>query len=406
MRTYQLGLAALAAGLAALAPVAHAQPGRAHAVGDVQGAKLDRSIVPARGFVDDAMAFHSAGGRLVYVNSDAAELCELEVVDLAQAGAALARIDVSRLTTTPIDVQFAGDGEHFLIVYRTGAADDAPRAAALIDATGKPTRRFGPASDIAVTRYGGSTAVVSYDERRDRTRKGEVRITHTVEALDAATGKRLGKTTQLIADESGYVDPLGFRIQYWIDGYTRAVGVKDGTWDRKEDQRAPDQSATYDLPQRVFSRVVPIADPRGLIERTRIRAEHPNESSFVRVSDDLTGVLWFDGDAEPRSIELAEPVHHYDPRSLVYHATPDGGMMLSLTLDPVNPDAVARKKADERWLDLYSLAPGASKAARRARLLVGQRGVRWIASPTTWAVLEQHIGFSRGGKALHLYRLE
>src|SRR5688572_14398678 len=47
-----------------------------------QDAVLAQTIAPTRGFVDTPLTFDTAGGRLLYVNTDAAELCELVVFDL------------------------------------------------------------------------------------------------------------------------------------------------------------------------------------------------------------------------------------------------------------------------------------------------------------------------------------
>ena len=81
----QAGLAGLVTAgllLAGTANTADAQRRKSPALVD---AKLTETIKPFRGFVDDPFEFDSAGGRLLYVNADAASLAELRVIDLTQA---------------------------------------------------------------------------------------------------------------------------------------------------------------------------------------------------------------------------------------------------------------------------------------------------------------------------------
>jgi len=389
--------------LGTVAATSNAQVRRGPAPGTVQGATKVHQVDPPRGFVDDPMAFDGAGGRLLYVNTDAGNLVNLEVIDLAQGGAPLATVDLSEVAPLPDEVHLAPGGDRFVVIYRTSADKRASKAAVLIDGAGKVVRRFGPALDVAYTRYDGTPAVVSYTRTDKRGRKG-LRVLHTVEARALATGKRLGKKVTLEADDTGHVERLGFRIQYWRDGYTRAHGIKEGTWDRKEDQRSPDKYAVYDVPARTFSRVEAIGNLVKHAEDTAVYREF-SAARFARVPRDRSGVVVYDeGGARP--LQFAEPFSHYLPESLAYQAVANGGMYVSLTIDPVHPDAVARKKADDPWVDLYYVAPGQTKAKRVARLMAGKRGIHWRASATHWAVLDKHVGFSRGGKSLTLYRLK
>jgi len=433
---------------------AEGQPRRQLTEGAVERLRLVHSVEPARGFIDDPLAFDGAGGRLLYFASDAGSLVELHVLDAWQSFAKLVTIDLSTRVSVPEAAHFVLDGEHVLVIFREGAAPDAPKRAVLVDRRGKVKRSFGPATDIGYAMYDGAEAVSLYERKRRRDRDGKVSITHTVEVRRLGSGRRLGKKTTLVADESGRVASSGFRIEHWQDGYATAVGIKDGTWDRKEDQRSPDVLACYDLPHRVFSKTAAIGDPRRHAKLALALAEHDNEASFLRVTEDLSGLQWFRNGA-PAAVRLAEPFEHYDPKSLRYQGSPDGGAYFSLTIDPVNPDAVARKKADPKWLDLYrlerrsvcgpsenaemqagqvgthdrgatqacapgcaiaprshdggkligALEPGTATAKRLGRLLVGKRPVAWIASGEHWVVLDKHIGFSRGGKSLRVYAI-
>jgi hypothetical protein len=389
-----------------LAAPAAAQPKRRYKPGDVKDAKLVETIKPLKGFVDDGVVFDGAGGRLVYINSDSGTMSTLKVLDIGQKFAEIRTIDLSSFTTTPTRVELVPGSESIYVAYRVGSGDDATIAAALVDSNGKVKRKFGPATDVRLTTYEGDLVVVTYDVARKRTKKGEVQMSHTVEVRALESGKRVGKKVTMLADDSGYVKKLDFKLQYWQDDYLTAVGIKGGQWDRKQDQRSPDSAGRYDIVQRLFAKRRLIKDVTEHALRVQIRAEHPNEASFLRVTNDLTAVQWVTEAGEIADVEFAEPFHHYDPKSLRYQLAADGGMYFSLTIDPVNPDAVGRKKADPKWLDLYRVAPGKTKAKRLARLLVGKRDVEWVASAEHWAVLQKHVGFSRGGTELDVYKLK
>jgi len=369
----------------------------------IRGAKLIKSFEPSRGFIDNPFTFDSAGGRLLYVSADAATRATVTVVDVNQHTRLLS-VDISAFTTKPESVSFVLDGEHFLAVERH--EDTGKAKAALIDKKGKIIRRFGPADDIVATEYDGKDAVVTYTVKRTKKKKGAPKLQHHVHVVDLATGKTIGKKTTIETDLDGVSNKLDFSIKYWTDDYTRAVGVKGGSWDRKENQRAPDYEAWYEVPTRTFSKRVAI---KNVMEHTRMLrklGEHTNEKQFITVATDLSGVVLNDRSGMKKAIKIALPFHHYNHKSLEYRETADGSMFFVLRVDPVHPDAVARKKAVTDWIDLYELRPGSAKAKRRARLfLPKKRGIHWRATSEFWAVTPRHVGFSRGGKRLELYKL-
>ncbi len=365
------------------------------------GASKVTSVKPEHGFVDDPMAFDEAGGRLVYVASSMAGHSELRVIDLAQKGAQLSSIDISSFTTAPQEVSFALDGEHFFVVAHDR---DKKEIGALVGPKGV-VHTFGPANDLRLTTFQGKQAVVSYVQEWKHGKKGPS-VLHTVGITDLASGRRLAKPRTLIADEAGKVAKLDFTISYWTDSYTRIVGVKGGTWDRKEDQRSPDQEAWYEVATGTFTRTFPIKDVIAHRKLQKLLAAHDNQPIFVNVAHDLSGVLYYDH-GNPRPIGLTETFSHYDPKSLLMQpVSPDGTVFFTLTINPVNPDAVARRRAVARYLDLYQLAPGAKKAVRRARILLrDKRERKWRATPESWVVVPKHIGFDRGGKVIDIYAL-
>ncbi len=373
------------------------------ATAKIVGATLAHTIEPTKGFIDDPFQFDGGGSRLVYVNSDAASRAEAVVWDLAQQKP-IRTVDLSAFTIAPLRVEPAIDGDHLFVVVSEG--DGGRFNAALIDPAGKVVRRYGPASEVLRTRYGGKDAVVLYSVEEKRAKNGPRMVHHSVEVFALETGKRLGKKTELVTDLNGYSKQLDFSLKGWRNEYTVAVGIQGGRWNKKEDQRSPDAEGWYELPRRSFVKTVAISDPMAHTKKMQALANHPNETQRVQVADDLSGLVRVvDGDAAP--IELSHPFRAYDHTTLRAQTRPDGTIFFTLEIDPVNPEAAARKRAEVVWLDLYELLPGATRAMRRARLrLDDQSELSWRATSSTWAVVPRHVGFDRGGKLIRLYALD
>jgi len=370
-----------------------------------QDATLLHTLTPVRGFVDSPLSFDAAGGRLLYVNTDAAALCELVVWDL-NTKTEIMRLDLKPFTTAPLTVQDVVDGEHFLVVAK--GPSEGTVAGAILDGKGTVTRKFGPATDIVRTQYDGEDALTVYqrEEIAPKKKKEHPSIRHTVEVFALGSGKRLGKRAVVTTDLEGFSQKLDFKINHWTLGYTRAIGIKGGEYDKKEDQRSPNIEAWYDLPRATFAKKIPIADLMEHTKRLQVLAQHPNESTFVAIAPDLSGLILYVDGAGPTPVELAEPFRHYLHTSfLPQPAQPGQPVFFTLEIDPVHPDAVERKRAEEKWLDLYMLTPGAKRADRVARLPLDddQPGYRWRARPSRWVLIPRHIGFERGGASLLIY---
>jgi len=391
MRTFGLSLAVV---ILAGTGTAAAQP-------ELEGATLAVKLKPQIGFVDDPFAFDGGGGRLLWINADADKRAELRIVDLAQAGAQLAAIDISKFTTSPIRADFVLDGNRYFVVARD--SDDAALTAALIDGAGKVVRRFGPATDIRL-RQSARAEVVTYNRVQQNPKKGTPTIQHNIAIYDLASGRRKVQR-QLVAAESGMVAKLDFRIVAFASEYTRVMGIKGGVWDKKEDQRTPDVEAWYDLAAGKFISKVDITDVIAHAKKQKLLADHPNQDPFLMVAEDLSGLHLVEGGVA-RRVELAEVFHHYDHKSLqVQSAAPGATIYFTMTIDPVHPDAVARKRAVTQYIDLYELKAGERKATRRSRL---KRPGNFLfrATGEHWAVLPLHLGFSRGGTEMRVYALK
>ncbi|MBL4635114.1 MAG: hypothetical protein JKY56_14675 [Kofleriaceae bacterium] len=372
----------------------------------VESATLAQTISPAEGFIDDPFTFDSAGSRLLYVNSNTENQAQLVVVDAVQ-NTILRRVDIASFSKKPSRVEFALEGEHYLV---WGEEKAGKVKVALIDSKGKIVRSFGPAVDVVSTRYQGVEAVVVHDvgdiKARKRQKDNQPVIRHSVGIYSVAKGKLLGKKSNLDLTGENESPSLNFRFKYWTENFTVAVGIKGGEWDRKEGQQSPDVEGWYSMPNRTFSKRLAI--PNLIEHRQRLARlmKHSGKGNMVVVKRNLSGID-FVKEGLFSAIELAEPFHHYNAGSLVVQQSEGAEVFFTITIDPVHPDAAAERKAVKPWVDLYEYLPGTKKAVRRARMLgYGTRRYAWRANHDYWAIVPRHIGFERGGTSILLYKLD
>jgi hypothetical protein len=348
-------------------------------------------FVPAAGFVDDPVG--TDGKRVAFVVADTAGTAELRVVDLA--GSELAPpIDLAAVTLKPTALAFIGD--RVLVI---GGETDAQLAALVDLKTKKIVYRTPPVNRATLVVRDGKQLVALY--KREPSKVG---TRHTVELRAAATGKRVGKVKTLEVDGTDKHAKLEFRINHWVNGFTRAVGIKGGTWNKQEDQRSPDVEATYDVITGKFLATSPIPDLVAQRKRFSVLAAAEGKDTFVRLKEDLSEIeLWQDGTRT--AVTLDQPLVAYgDPRRSLDLAAGPKGPWIALQVDPVNVEAVKRQKADIEYWDLFEV-DGGTKATRRGRLFAGGQRFRFgFAGDRLW-VLERNVGFDRGGKALVFYTL-
>jgi hypothetical protein len=214
------------------------------------------------------------------------------------------------------------------------------------------------------------------------------------------------KKQKLVADQDEFIKSLDLTLLYWKNGYTQLVGKKKGEYDKLKDQRMNDGEGIYDLVGNQLLRNILIQDVIEYTKLAALRAQHHNQALFVHVTEDLKGVELVTSDDKRVPVKLAEAFHMYDSTSLQSEIGRDGIVYFTLTIDPVNPEAVNRKKQDPEVIDLYRLDPtGDGKATRLARLPKGDRRFGWHHSGGTWVVLRKHKGFGRGGGELEVYSL-
>jgi hypothetical protein len=109
-------------------------------------------------------------------------------------------------------------------------------------------------------------------------------------------------------------------------------------------------------------------------------------------------------------LTLGTPVQNYERKSLrEQEDAASRTLYFSFALDPLNPDALGRQKADKPYLDLYRAQLSADgKSADTTRLLrapVDDRPAIWVLDHGHVAVLRKHKAFSRGGNEIEVYAI-
>src|SRR5450432_658796 len=367
-------LGALAVALISL-PVA-AQPAKQP---PLVGATEVQSFGAPTGFIEDAIGYDDQ--RIAYVVADGSTKTELHI---AQPNVPEVVVDLSAFTLHPISIKLLGSR-----VFVVGLDANNEQMGAMLDKA-KVIWKVGPATHITVL-----DKKIAIDHLTGTRRE--------VELASLETGKRIAAGHAFELDVTGTNKALDFHVNHWSDGWTKAYGIKGGEWDRKENQRTADVEATYDLVTGKFSDRHPIEDLFEQRKRFQVLADANGSLDFVRMSWDNTGVVaWRAGKSTP--IELDQALTQYDPKSLQGEIEPDGTVWIALKVDPVNPDAVARKKADSEYLDIFK-AGADGKAVRKMRVLAtGARHRFGVIHDKVW-LLERSNGFDRGGKALTFYSI-
>ncbi|HEY4238822.1 MAG TPA: hypothetical protein VGM88_03370 [Kofleriaceae bacterium] len=364
----------------AFTAAAHAQKPAAPPV--IGATEVARYAAPS-GFIDDPVA--AEDDRIAYVIADAATKAELHVAALSRQDETV--LDLAPVTLHPVQLAFVGPR-----VFVVGANEDGTVSAALVDPKAKRPVIYKIAAAANITVLKDRVAVHRVSAAGKTTR-------HDVEILALDSGRRIA-AHGIELDATGFDAKLEFRVNHWSDGYTRAYGIKTGEWDKKEDQKMPDAEATLDV---VTGKVLETHAIKDLFEqhkRFAVLADQKERVDFVRADKgELT--LWRGGVAAP--VTLDQAFTNYDPASLQFQMTADGAW-IALKVDPVNPDAVARKKADLEYFDIFKVTDG--KGVRRARVYAKDMRHRFgfIGGDKFWLV-ERNAGFERGGKNLVVYQL-
>jgi hypothetical protein len=421
----------------------------------VVGATETMKLVPPFGYLDEPVAVD--GGRIAYVVSDSSTKSEIHVVHLGCAACveqhAEIVADISAFTLHPIGLRLVGN-RAFVI----GATDDGGQIAALVElgpmppavapvappaaaapspaappaaapapaatataaapttpvatpAAAKPAPKapkgkapgtivykLGPATHITVIARDKQTRVAVH--KATPTEKG---ARHTVDLVAIETGRKVsgGKAFEL---EGAQNKKLELTVNHWMEGYTKVGGIKGGEWSKKENQRSPDVEAVYDLVAGKLVETRPITDLFEQRKRFQLLADAGNGTPFLRPAWDNQSIqLW--KLSVGKTLELDQPIGNYDLTSLQATVLADGSAWFALKVDPVNADAVARKKADPEYLDVFHAGTD-GKAVRKARVLA--KGIKHrfgVAGDSGFWLVERSPGFDRGGTKLATYTI-
>ncbi len=358
------------------------------------GAEPVIAVAAQTGFVDDPVA--SDGQRLAYLIGDSTK-SELHVMTIATKQDQV--VDISAVTLHPIALALVGD--RALVV---GQTDDGQQTATLVELSAHG--KVAPGAAVFTVPAATTMTLIMRDGKQrlvvHRAAPTKTGMRHDVQIVALENGRALS-TGHLELDATGNDPKLELHVNHWADGFSRAVGTKGGEWDPKENQRTPDGEATYDLATGKFIDKHAIDDLFEQRKRYQVMADAGGVVDFAHMAwDNSAPQIWRNG--HPKPVELDQAMQQYDPKSLQGIVAVDGTAWIALKVDPVNADAVARKKADPEYFDIFTVSAD-GKATRKARVLGTNTRFRLGVIGDKFWLLERSSGFDRGGKSLTLYQL-
>jgi hypothetical protein len=352
---------------------------------------------PDKGFIDDPMAFDGDEGRFAFVHTDSAQFMKIVVIKTSSFKPEV-EIKVGDATLVPKGLHFTPDGRHLVFIWMDGYKGT---HGAMLYAlpSGKRLKKAGPATHAAVVAHKGKQLLVLTGVKTT----GQGANDHTITAYHTKSFRRAGGG-RITVEADLNIKKLKLRLLYWESGHASLVGMQKGAYDKKRDIRLPERGVRYD----VLSRKVVWAEaPKEVVawhKTTTMRPNHPGQLRFLEVSDDLKSLHYVDRNNNLGKVTTPVKWKLYEPKSLVQHESWDGRTLhFSMTVDPVNPDAVRRKKADAERVDIYRVDPG-PKARPVGQVLTGKRLFRWQPGRRFFSYLVKLKGFSRGGKEIRIYR--
>ena len=380
-------------GLVAIAALALASPPAL--AGEPPTPRLVDHLHAEGDFIDDPFALSDDGTRIAWITTDGATHSRVHLAAVGSAGAKGSARDFAYSSITPERVDFL-DAERVIVIERnpeTGMA-----RGQVYGPSGAARDKFGPATDIALAVVGGTPAIVTYTKSGTRT------FTHTLATYRRDNLRPLAKKV-LVENGEGRVTVPGGAAKplFFEDGYAVLVAQKEGAYDKAHDIRKPDAEARVEVFSGKLVTEREIKDVVAFAELQLIRKRHQNERNFVRFSDDLKRFELVDADDVITELQTPRPLGKYDPQTLAFQSAGRGALDVSLTVDPVNPEAVKAQKADKDWLDVYHLDVKERKLTEVARVDGQKRATAWRLAGGRLGVLRKHKGFGRGGEELEIF---
>lgn len=342
------------------------------------------------GFIDDCYALRDDGKAVAYITTDGATAATLHLADVGGksvdiAGAPTDAVAVAWLSPTRVLVVRGKDGGSTAQVFTAAGPDKA-----------KP---IGPFGRFAFTKIDGKRAFVTY------TRSEKRLVEHAIAAYAVDTLKPLKKRT-FREDAEGQIKqgPSSLKPLWWADGFTVLAGLRAGEFDKSRDMRRPDRYARLDVLGGKLLSETEVQDILAFTQVSLVRRDAPNEPVILRYSDDHKKLMMIDGITE-HEIVLPRQLWKYDPATLAWQTIDDQHAAASLTIDPVNPDAVSRQKADVDEIELYDIDRQTLKARPLLHIAGEGRRSSWQVAANRLLLLRKGKGFDRGGVALELFDL-
>jgi hypothetical protein len=383
----------------ALALAALGAPRPAAAKGAPKPLEPLQSLKPAEGYFDEAFALEPGGARLYLVRTDGATFAKLEIADLA-AGKTTASFDLPRDRAEVDRLEPLPDGKGVVLISRAGTPEAPLLAATLIDGAGKAGARIGPFH--AFGRPNGGDALLLAFDRKLGSHDNDVTYTVTPYKLDGLTA--VGKP-RVYRTVGGELKAPPFRVLDFVDGFARAVGERPRAYVKKDDVREPPRMAALDTLSGKITDEAEIGDVMAWTQAGKLRARHPGQAVFAELNQDDSGVDVVDAMGKKQPVDLAVPFGLYDAKSLKDQEGPErGAFYFGIAVDPLNPDALKRQKADLPMLDIYAAKAKEESPSLRGRVFI-PRNVIWRAGYGKLVVLKRFKSFTRGGDELDVYPL-
>jgi hypothetical protein len=354
-----------------------------------------------KGFIDDPFALDAETNRLAILRTDSASFAALEIIDLGTAKAVQA-FRVGDPQALFERVLFAGDG----VVVITRHPSTGRRTAQRFNAHGKPAGAVGPATDLAVVAHGGAPTIVSWD--RKTAASGD--STYVVARYRLDTFARVGSGRSWTIAKDGTLKEPPLSVITWQEGYTQIVGQRPTAYDSKKDVRQPGKAAVIDAFTGAVVSEAEIRDVMAWTVVTQLRRTRVNRMLLGVINDEKDAIAVVDAEGRRLPLTLPVPMRNYDPKSFAEQEEPDRTLYFGLCLDPLNPDALGRQRADKPSFDLYRarVSAGADPTVDTTRLLhvpTDDRPVTWVVSGHLAALLRKHKSFSRGGSEIEVWRI-
>jgi hypothetical protein len=370
-------------------------------------------IKAEKGFIDDPFDLAPEAGVLAVLLTDAASFARIDLVDLA-TGKPKSTIGVGDPQRLFERVVVADGNAGVVLISRD--AGTGRRSAQYYDGEGKAAGILGPFDEIGVVRdQSGQRVLIAITHASGRDADTYKVSRHAVRGLG-----RVGKQNSFTLTKGGDLRRPPLKVAAWQRGFSEIVGLEPGSYDKARDFRLPDRGAILDTQSGEITWRADVGDVVAWAASTQLRKKMPGRGLFAVFSPDTHIFDLVDFQGRRGAIQLPVPLRYYDPSTLQEQEDFAGGTLLfSLAIDPLHAEALARRKKDHAFLDLYLARPAAGRTQaptgkapldvtveRLLRAPMDDRPATWTASGGHAAVLRKHKNFSRGGNLLEVYLLE